>query len=63
MNAKGVFPWKLGFSYGRALQDGPMATWKGDSANAEKAQQALAVRAKANAAASKAKYDAGFESA
>ena len=26
MNAKGDFPWQLGFSYGRALQDDPLAT-------------------------------------
>jgi len=63
MNATGNFPWQLGFSYGRALQDDPLATWKGDNANAEKAQQALAVRAKANAAASKGQYDASHEPA
>jgi fructose-bisphosphate aldolase class I len=61
MNAIGDFPWQLGFSYGRALQDDPLATWKGDDANREKAQEALAVRAKANAAASKGEYDASFE--
>ncbi len=61
MNAKGNVPWQLGFSYGRALQDDPLATWKGDNANKEKAQQALAVRAKANAAASKGEYDSSYE--
>ncbi len=61
MNAKGPHPWQVGFSYGRALQDGPLAIWKGDAANAEKAQQALALRAKANAAAAQGTYDASFE--
>ncbi len=61
MNSTGPHPWQVGFSYGRALQDGPLATWKGDAANAEKAQAALAVRAKANAAASQGTYDASFE--
>ena len=63
MNKKGPHPWALTFSYGRALQDDPLATWKGDNANKEKAQEALAVRAKANAAASKGEYDASYEPA
>jgi len=63
MNAKGPHPWQVGFSFGRALQDGPLATWKGDAANAEAAQAALAVRAKANAAASQGTYDASHEPA
>ena len=63
MNSRGGYPWQLSFSYGRALQDDPMATWKGDDSNKEKAQEALAVRAKANAAASKGEYDASYEPA
>ncbi len=63
MNARGPHPWQVGFSYGRALQDDPMLTWSGDSANTEKAQEALAVRAKANAAASKGEYDSSHEPA
>jgi len=63
MNARGPHPWQVGFSYGRALQDDPLSTWSGDKANTEPAQQALAVRAKANAAASKGEYDASHESA
>ncbi len=63
MNSRGQQPWQVGFSYGRALQDDPLSIWKGDSANTEKAQEALAVRAKANAAASKGEYDASYEPA
>ncbi|HEU5080069.1 MAG TPA: class I fructose-bisphosphate aldolase [Opitutaceae bacterium] len=44
-------PWKLSFSYGRALQDDPLHTWKGSSANVASAQQALLSRAEKNSAA------------
>jgi len=63
MNARGPHAWQVGFSYGRALQDNPLSAWSGDKANTEKAQQALAVRAKANAAASKGEYDSSHEPA
>jgi len=49
-------PWKISFSYGRALQDMALATWLGDKNNAKAAQQAYFHRAKCNAAASGGKY-------
>ena len=44
-------PWKLSFSYGRALQAGVLKAWKGDGANTGAAQQALMERARQNSAA------------
>ena len=44
-------PWKLSFSYGRALQAGVLKAWKGDAANSGAAQQALLERARQNSAA------------
>ena len=49
-------PWKLSFSYGRALQDMALTTWLGDNNNAKAAQQAYFHRAKCNAAASSGKF-------
>jgi len=51
MNTLGPLPWPITFSYGRALQDLPMRTWRGDAANAAAAQAALAKLAKANSRA------------
>ena len=57
MNAKfGAQPWKLSFSYGRALQDGALKTWQGSSDNTAPAQEALATRARLNSAAAKGEY-------
>ena len=49
-------PWKLSFSYGRALQAAPLKAWGGKAANAAAAQAALMERAKANGAATLGKY-------
>jgi fructose-bisphosphate aldolase, class I len=54
-------PWKISFSYGRALQDPALATWLGDKKNYGPAQQAYHHRAKCNAAASLGKYTAAME--
>ncbi len=56
MNAMGPQPWVLTFSYGRALQDPALAAWKGDAANRDAGQEALAARCKANSAATQGKY-------
>lgn len=45
---RGGVPWKLTFSYGRALQNSVLKTWKGQAANLKAAQEALLIRAKAN---------------
>ena len=55
MNA-GTHPWKLSFSYGRALQDMALKRWNGAADNTESAQQALFCRAKFNSAAGKGAY-------
>lgn len=39
-------PWKLTFSYGRALQASALAAWKGQAANKQAAQDAFCSRAK-----------------
>jgi len=48
----GVKPWRLTFSYGRALQSSVISTWKGDSNNVKEAQRVLFARARANGFAS-----------
>lgn len=46
--AKRHAPWKLSFSYGRALQDDPLRAWHGDQGNIGAAQNALLTRAEKN---------------
>ncbi len=52
MNAKFDLPWKLSFSYARALQREPMAVWSNQAENVPAAQAALHHRAKMNGLAS-----------
>jgi fructose-bisphosphate aldolase class I len=59
--AGGNAPWKLTFSYGRALQDAAMKTWAGSSANVPAAQAALLHRARCNHLAVQGKYSAAEE--
>ena len=49
-------PWTLSFSFGRALQDAAMKTWKGLPANIAAAQEALRHRATCNGLAVQGKY-------
>src|SRR5437764_14041307 len=56
MNAMGPHPWKLSFSYGRALQAAALKTWQGKEENVEAAQQAYYHRAKMNGAAQTGLY-------
>ncbi len=51
MNKIGLLPWPITFSFGRALQDGPLAAWGGRPENTASAQAALVERARANSAA------------
>ena len=51
-----VKPWKLSFSYGRALQAAPLKAWGGKAENAAAAQAALMERAQANGAATLGQY-------
>jgi len=57
----GGVPWKLSFSFGRALQDAAMKTWQGSSANVAAAQAALRHRARCNGLAVQGKYSAQAE--
>ncbi len=51
MNTLGDKPWKLSFSYGRALQQPALNAWKGDNGNNKAAQALLKERCDANRAA------------
>ena len=62
MNKIGGFPWELSFSYGRALQAPSLTAWKGEEANVEAAQAALAHRAKMNGLARSGDYAPEMES-
>jgi fructose-bisphosphate aldolase class I len=64
MNALGdTLPWKLSFSYGRALQAAPLKAWGGDPANVPAAQQAFLHRARANSAAALGTWSMEMEQA
>ena len=52
----GPKPWKISFSYGRALQDAALEAWHGRDENLKAGQQALYHRARCNGAASRGKY-------
>ena len=54
-------PWRISFSYGRALQDPAMETWRGKQQNLKAAQQAFYHRAKCNSAAAIGKYTSALE--
>jgi fructose-bisphosphate aldolase class I len=56
LNARGPHPWKLSFSYGRALQSAALKAWAGSADNATAAQRAYLHRAAMNAAASTGTY-------
>lgn len=55
-------PWKLTFSYGRALQDAALKTWNGSAAQVKSAQAALLHRAQCNSLATQGKYTREIES-
>jgi fructose-bisphosphate aldolase, class I len=59
--ASGPLPWKLTFSYGRALQAAALEIWKGSAANLAPAQAAFHLRARCNGLAVQGKYSAEFE--
>jgi fructose-bisphosphate aldolase class I len=54
-------PWRLSFSYGRALQDPALAAWGGRATSAQAGQEALHQRARCNSAASLGRYDESME--
>ena len=52
MNRVGGFPWKLTYSFGRALQQSALFAWRGQAANYDAAQTAFSHRARMNSLAS-----------
>jgi fructose-bisphosphate aldolase, class I len=61
MNKIGGLPWRLSFSYGRALQAAPQKAWSGKSENKAAAQAAFAHRAEMNGLATLGKWSAELE--
>ena len=63
MNAIGALPWKLTFSYGRALQAAPQKAWGGKAENVAAGQAAFAHRARMNHLAALGKWKPELEKA
>jgi len=57
----GPKPWRISFSYGRALQDPALEAWHGRDENLKAGGQALADRAWCNGAASLGTYTVEME--
>lgn len=63
INKIGGFPWKITFSFGRALQAAPQKAWSGAPANAAAAQRAFTHRARMNSLASVGQWEGALEKA
>jgi fructose-bisphosphate aldolase, class I len=61
MNKGGGLPWKLTFSYGRALQAAPQKAWAGKSENVAAAQRAFVHRAMMNSLAARGQWKSELE--
>ena len=61
INRIGNLPWKVTFSYGRALQAAPQKAWSGKSENVAAAQRAFSHRAKMNGLATLGQWKADLE--
>ncbi len=61
MNKTGRLPWRLTFSYGRALQAAPQKVWAGKSENVAAAQRAFAHRAMMNGLAALGEWKSDLE--
>jgi fructose-bisphosphate aldolase class I len=61
MNKAGGLPWRLTFSYGRALQAAPQKAWAGKSENVAAAQRAFAHRAMMNSLAALGQWKSDLE--
>src|SRR3984893_3996815 len=61
INAIGNLPWKVTFSYGRALQAAPQKAWSGRSENVAAGQRAFSHRAHMNGLASTGRWTADLE--
>jgi fructose-bisphosphate aldolase class I len=58
---EGPKPWKLTFSYGRALQDEALRAWRGKNENLKAGQQAFYHRAMCDSAAALGRYTNAME--
>jgi len=63
MNAMYDMPWKLTYSYGRALQAAALKAWGGKKENVAAAQRAFAHRARMNGMAALGTWQADLEKA
>jgi fructose-bisphosphate aldolase class I len=63
MNTMGPLPWKLSFSYGRALQAAALKAWGGKAENVAAGQRAFLHRARMNAAATLGRWSEKLEHA
>jgi fructose-bisphosphate aldolase class I len=63
INRIGGFPWKISFSYGRALQAAPQQAWSGKADNVAAAQRAFSHRAKMNGLATLGQWKQELEKA
>jgi fructose-bisphosphate aldolase class I len=63
MNKLGTLPWKVSFSYSRALQTAPQKAWSGKPENVPAAQAAFTHRAEMNSLAALGKWKAELEKA
>jgi len=61
MNRMGPLPWRVTFSYGRALQAAPQKAWSGKSENVAAAQRAFSHRAMMNGLAAQGQWKADLE--
>jgi len=61
MNKMGALPWRVSFSYGRALQAAPQKAWSGRPENVAAAQRAFGHRAMMNGLASLGQWKADLE--
>jgi fructose-bisphosphate aldolase, class I len=61
MNRIGNLPWKLTFSYGRALQAAPQKAWSGRPENVAAAQRAFTHRARMNGLATRGQWKSDLE--
>jgi fructose-bisphosphate aldolase, class I len=63
INSMGPLPWKLSFSYGRALQAAAQKAWAGKAENYAAGQRAFSHRAKMNGAAALGSWSQAMEKA
>jgi fructose-bisphosphate aldolase, class I len=61
MNRIGGLPWRLTFSYGRALQAAPQKAWSGKAENVAAGQRAFTHRARMNSLATNGEWKADLE--